>query len=261
MNKIFSAGRLLQYRLLSGSPNSVHSPFVFELYNTVIRDKTPFYFHLDVESLRSKMLLDNTVIDVRDFGTGGKKNSRRKLSVRYIASHFVQGKKYGALLSRLVNHFKPRGILELGTSLGITTLYMALPDKNAKLITLEGCPETANLAAKNFSRLGASNIELRVGEFGSTLEEACRDLKQLDFVLFDGNHRYESTMKYFHTCLNYVDEESVFVFDDIYWSPQMEKAWKEIKANEKISVSIDLYHMGLVFFRKGIPKQDFVLKF
>jgi predicted O-methyltransferase YrrM len=160
-----------------------------------------------------------------------------------------------------VNRFSPEHTLELGTSLGITTLYLSLPKQQNQIITLEGCPETAALALANFRRLKRTNIELLSGEFSDTLPLALKKLPRLDLVYFDGNHRKEPTLNYFETCLPQATEDSIFIFDDIHWDPGMESAWEEIKKHHRVSLTIDLFELGLVFFRRGMVKQDFVLKY
>ncbi|MBP6333912.1 MAG: class I SAM-dependent methyltransferase [Bacteroidia bacterium] len=261
MDKIYSASSYLRHKLLGATLQGIHSPFVFELLNKVIKDETPYYFYEEIESLRSKLLLNEESIDVTDFGTGGTIGKSRKLKISYISKHFLQPKRNAQLLSRLVTHLKPNNILELGTSLGISTLYLALADKKNTIITLEGCKNTAAIATKNFQTLRTGNITLIQGEFNESLPQALASFDKLDFVYFDGNHTKQATMNYFNTCLPKHHDQSIFIFDDIHWSREMSKAWSEIKKHPDVSISIDLYRFGLVFFRKGIPKQHFNLNY
>lgn len=261
MDKLISAKDFIKYKLLGGTAHDVHSPFVFDLLNTVIRDETPFYIFDKIESLRASLHFNSTKIPVRDYGTGGESNQDRLLPVSFIVDNFVQGPRYAQLLFRLVNHFRPACILELGTSLGITTLYLATPSSSSRIITLEGCPSTASMAQSHFDFFEMKNIELHVGEFGSTLPKVLRREGKIDFIYFDGNHRKNPTLAYFNQTLPHAHEESVFVFDDIHWSREMKEAWNEIKVRPEVSLSIDLFQFGLVFFKTGIPKQDYTLKF
>jgi predicted O-methyltransferase YrrM len=211
--------------------------------------------------LRSQMLLSREEINVTDFGTGGGNNKTRKLKLKYIASHYMKSAKYGQLLFRLINHFKPSNLLELGTSLGITSMYQASPSGNSTLITLEGCPETAAIAKRNFEKARIKNIQVFIGEFDKTLPQAIFKLQKLDYVFFDGNHREEATLKYFNQCLQAAHDDSFFIIDDIHWSSGMQRAWKEIKKHPQVTVTLDLFYLGIVFFRKGQTKQNFVIKF
>jgi predicted O-methyltransferase YrrM len=176
-----------------------------------------------------------------------------------LARHSAKPPKLAQLLFRLVNHTQPKTILEIGTSLGLTTAYLAAARSGARTITLEGCPQTAELARQNLQALPLPNLTLVEGEFSASLPRVLNELQQVDFVFLDGNHRYVPTMRYFQACLEKKSENSVFVLDDIYWSPEMEKAWKEICRHPAVMISIDLFWLGLVFFRKNQPKQHFIL--
>jgi predicted O-methyltransferase YrrM len=255
---IYSAKNYIKYRLSAGTRHDVHSPFVYDLLNNVIRDKTPYYGFEVIESLRSKHQLDRKLISISDFGTGKNLRTER---ISDIVKNAVQPKKYSQLLFRLVNYFEPRYVLELGTSLGITTLYLSLPNKDIRIITLEGSSEISKIAKHNFNRLKRTNIEQITGEFNEVLPVALKKFPQVDIVYFDGNHRKEPTLNYFKACLPKANENSIFIFDDIHWDKDMNDAWEEIKADESVTLSIDLFKLGIVFFRKGIERQHFVLKF
>lgn len=262
MNPLYPAIEYCRYRIRARDAHGLHSPFVYELYGSVITDETPFYVFGLIESIRARMILSDETIEVTDFGTGGGLAGRkRRLGVSSIARRFVQSRRHGQLLFRLVNRFQPRRILELGTSLGITTLYLAAPAGNAEVWTLEGCPETARLAADNFEAVQARNIRPVVGEFGATLPGVLREMQQVDFAFIDGNHRYATTLDYFRQCLPYTHEDSVLVFDDIHWSPDMRKAWDEIRNDPAVTISLDLYQFGIVFFRKSQARQHFTLAY
>ncbi len=258
MDKLFAAGNYLRYQLFAKNAHDIHSPFVFDLLNNVIRDKTLFYGFDFIDSVYSSQLLNHRKIEVTDFGTGKPQRFER---ISDIAAKAVKPKKYARLLFRLINRFSTKNILELGTSLGITTLYLSLPDKNNRIITLEGSPEIASIARDNFNIMKRSNIEIIEGEFDETLPKAISKFTQLDLVFFDGNHRKTPTLSYFEKCLNLSREGSIFIFDDIHWSREMESAWETIKENSAVTLTVDLFQMGIVFFKKGVIKQHFTLKY
>ncbi len=258
MDKLFATFNYLKYRIRAKNAHDIHSPFVFDLLNNVILDKTPYYGFDFIESLRARHLLNERKVNAKDFGTG--KCQRLEL-VSEIAQKAVKPKKYAQLLFRLVNRFCSENILEFGTSLGITTLYLSMPDKNSRIITLEGSPEIAAIAKENFDKMKRSNIEIIGGEFDESLPKALSKFTQLDLVYFDGNHRKNPTLSYFEKCLNLSTENSIFIFDDIHWSREMKAAWEEIKENSSVTLSIDLFQLGLVFFKKGFVKQHFMLRF
>ncbi|MEZ4903606.1 MAG: class I SAM-dependent methyltransferase [Spirosomataceae bacterium] len=168
------------------------------------------------------------------------------------------------LFYRLIQHFNYHTVFDLGTSLGLTTMYLAQANPKANITTFEGCPETAKVAARNFEQWAIASPPLSItiisGNIDETLMPQVAAVQKLDFVFFDANHRYEPTLRYFEQCLQKAHNDSLFIFDDIHWSAEMEAAWAAIKAHPSVTVTIDLFAVGLVFFRKQQPKQDFVLR-
>lgn len=254
----------LRYWLRSGTAHGLHSPFVYDLYTTVICANGEFGAYKRVEARRRELLRSPKSITVTDFGAGsqvaGAGGMQRRVSA--IAKHAAKPPRLAQLLFRLVNHFRPATILELGTSLGLTTAYLAAADSRQQVITFEGCPNTAAVARETFAELGLQNVRLVEGNLDQTLPATLAALtKPVDFVFFDGNHRYEPTLRYFEQCLANAHENSVFVLDDIHWSVEMERAWDAIKAHPAVTVTVDLFYVGLVFFRQTQPKQDFRLRY
>lgn len=261
LSKIRFASEYLAYRLRAFKLHGVHSPFVFNLYNQVILHDGSFYAYPKVEQLRRKLLRDNRQLQVTDLGAGSKTINQKKRSIKEIARTSAKPAKYAQLLFRLVNHFQPKIVFDLGTSLGITSSYMAEAARNSKFYTFEGCPNVAGVASQNFKGLGLNHVKLVEGNLDHTLELQLKQVEKLDFAFFDGNHRYEPTMKYFDACLSKSHEDSVFVLDDLYWSNEMKQAWKDIKRHPQVLQTVDLFFVGLVFFRKTQPKEHFTLKF
>ena len=221
-----------------------------------------FYIFDDIELLRILLINDHKTIEVNDFGAGSHTLQCRNRKISDIARTSLIKKKYGRMLFRAVNTWQPETVLEIGTSLGISTLYLAHAHTSARVITLEGSPEVAVIARKNFEKTGAQNITLLEGEFSETLPKALAQIDSPGFVFIDGNQRKEPTIEYFTTCLKQSTENTVFVFDDIYWSADMENAWNEIKQHPSVTLTIDLFFKGFVFLRKDFhQKQHFVLRF
>ena len=258
MNALRFAIKYLKYWFSAKTAHGIHSPFVFQLYNEVINTKGNYYSFDKIEQLRKKLLLSQKEIDVTDLGTG--KSGKRTVSE--ITKRSLRSAKYGQLLFRLAYYFKPNTILELGTSLGITTSYLAFANPSSKVITIEGCPNISSEAKNCFQSLGLNNIETVVGNFDSVLGSRLKTQdSRLDFVFFDGNHKKNPTLNYFNQCLSHSTNDSVFIFDDIYWSDEMEDVWEEIKSHPKVTVTIDLFFLGIVFFRKEQAKENFILRF
>lgn len=203
---------------------------------------------------------DSRVLNVTDYGTAEGETVSRKLSVKYIARNYASSKSKAGLLCRLSSYFKPAAVLEMGTSLGIGTTALALGFPQAKIITLEGSSEIASVAKENFIFNGLKNIEIIAGEFNFSLKSALEKLSSVDMVFIDGNHRSAPTLDYFNACLQRTKENTIFIFDDIHWSSDMEMAWNKIKEHSSVTITIDLFTVGLVFLRTGITKQHFTLK-
>ena len=240
--------------------HGIHSPF---LYNLVIQvfDKKKEVPEEDrkIRQLRKKWKTSDARISYEDPGAGAGGGRSRKIS--RLAKVSSTSEKYGHLLFRLVRRFQPEVILELGTCLGLGTQYLSAGNKNARIITLEGVPALANLAVMGFQELGRTNIELVEGRFEDALPVVLKSLEKLDLVFFDGNHTLEATLAYFDLCRAKAHDDTVFILDDIHWSKEMEEAWNRIKMYKDVTLAIDLFRMGLVFFRRELSKQNMVIRF
>jgi len=238
--------------------HGIHSPFVFHLVSDIFRNKSDRDVVIIIEKIRKKNLTDNRTIRIQDFGAGSvrMKNDIRRVSD--IARHSSVPKKYGRLLMNLSSEFGGGGIIEFGTSLGISTLYMAKGCPDTTVFTMEGCPVTSEIASENFSSAGAENIEILTGSFNDLIP----DLKvKPGLVFIDGDHRKESVVNNFEKMSDISNNDTVIVIDDIHLSKEMEKAWSEIKRNKNVSFTVDLFRMGIVFFRKGMSPYNYVIRY
>jgi len=250
----------LLHRFKAKSRHGVHSPFVYRLVDTVIYDFKPKKVYAEVENFRNDLLADNRTITVTDLGAGSHINKNREKQVSDIAAHALKTPKLAQLLYRLAADVQAKNIIELGTCLGVTTIYLQKAAPNAKVYTLEGSPATAAIALETFTKAGLNNIELITGNFDDILPGIINSLPQVDFVFVDGNHQKDATLKYFEWCLPKVNENTLLIFDDIYWSEGMKQAWAQIKAHSQVTVTVDLFWIGLVFFKKGRVKEDFLIR-
>ncbi len=245
----------------NGKGHGVHSPFVFEFIKNVVKDKTAYSCYLSIEKLRQNLLINNDLIEVEDFGAGSNVIKTKSRVVKSIAASSLKPKKYSQLLFRIVQYYKKVNVLELGTSLGTTTAYLASA-ANTVVTTLEGSENIARIAKDNFSFLGLKNIEIIRGDFSNTLPLYLSSIKKIDFVFFDGNHRKVPTLQYFEEILLNANEETIFVFDDIHWSKEMEDAWEIVKQHKQVTLTIDLFFIGIVLFGKNFKeKQHFAIRF
>lgn len=246
----------------NGKGHGVHSPFVFDFITKVLNGPRDEAVYAAIESTRRRLLKDPAAIEVEDFGAGSRVIATRKRKVRQIAATSLKPKKYGQLLHRIVQYYRPATILEIGTSLGITTAYLATANEAADVITLEGAAEIANIAGKNFDSLGIRNIKQVNGNFDDTLAGVLSGINRVDLAFIDGNHRYEPTISYFGQVLKRSHENTIIILDDIYWSKEMEKAWQWVKAHEKTRLTIDLFAIGIVVLRPEIlHKQHFRIRY
>ncbi len=241
--------------------HGVHSPFVYELIDNVIYDFDAKTEYLPIEQIRQQLLQSKAKVTVVDLGAGSHINKNQVKEVRQIAKNALKAPRLAQLLFRLVEHLKPKNLIELGTCLGVTSLYLHQANPSAQLITIEGCKEIADVAAKNFRISEAENISLKVGNFDEVLPGLLEKLQQIDFVFIDGNHTEEATLRYFEWILAKAYDKTVIVFDDIYWSEGMKSAWKKIRQHPQVSVTVDLFWIGLVFFKKDQVKEDFKVRF
>jgi predicted O-methyltransferase YrrM len=245
----------------NGKGHGIHSPFVFDFISKILNDENDYPEYAKVESWRKHLLRDRTVLTIEDYGAGSTSSSNKR-SVASISSRVVKSRKFGQLLYRIVKNYQPKSIIEIGTSVGVTTSYLAMANANSNVITLEGSPEIADVARQSLKHLQIENARVVEGNFEYTLPAILYQLQTIDFAFVDGNHRREPTENYFNWLLAKSNTESIFVFDDIHWSREMEQAWYNISNNLTVRCSIDLFFMGIVFFRKEFrEKQHFTIRF
>ncbi len=253
--------RYVRHFINAGNEHGVHSPFVFNLLtNVVYRNDKEIVFD-KIENIRKKFLADNSRIMVTDLGAGSSFDGRKiERSIGEIAQKFAKAPRHCRFLYRMAEYQKPKVMIELGTSLGISSMYLAATNPSGKLYTIEGCPETSNKANSGFRENGFSNIEVINGNFGQVLPDLLKKVNTYDLVYIDGNHTYEATVQYFKLLKEHRNKESVIIFDDIYWSEGMQQAWNEIKADPSVTISLDFFQFGIVYFDPAFSKQNFLLR-
>ncbi|MFN3916554.1 MAG: O-methyltransferase [Flavobacteriales bacterium] len=259
MNTWFRIQSFLAFRRKAFYLHGIHSPFVYRLAEFTLKHDGVFYAFEPIEQERNKLLQTHELLHVTDFGAGSVKLKSNQRKVSEIAATSLKSEKLAQFIFRVVNHLQPQQSLELGTSLGVTSAYIAAACSGAKLTTLEGCPQVAACAKQVFENLQLQNIYQVVGDFDETLGLVLSEMPCIDFAFIDGNHREEPTLRYFRNIAQKCHSGSVVVVDDIYWSPGMNRAWNQIKQVPGVTVTIDLFHFGLVFFRTEQAKEVFYL--
>ena len=249
----------LFFLIKSNNQHGVHSPFVYNLVTKCFYKKTDSKLWEQYLKIKSQLLDNKTSIKVTDFGSGSKIFKENTRQVYKIASVAGISNNKAKILIRIINYFNPKNILEIGTSLGLATSAMKIGNNKSEIITLEGCPETSKIAKELFNKNSFKEINLINGEFKNTLKKATKN-NQFDFIYFDGNHNKKSTLEYFETCLSTIKNNSVWFFDDIYWNKEMTQAWAIIKKHPKVTVTVDVFYWGIVFFRKEQAKEHFKIR-
>ncbi len=255
---IHQAKSYIKFIRLSKNKHGVHSPFVFGLVTRCFNDKTKYLEYGTLKSFRKSLKSDHSLIQMKDFGEGSrifKGNSRKVSEIAKVAG---MSKKRQKLLFRLGLYFKSENILEFGTSLGLGSIALAISNEFSDVNTVEGCPNTLQKAEEYFQKFGLKNITTHEKTFLKFLSKDTSE--KYDLIFVDGDHNGERTLSYFHSLLEHVHNDSVIIFDDIYWSESMTDTWQKIINHEKVTVSIDTFQWGLVFFRKEQEKQHFVIR-
>ena len=255
---IYKINQYIKFLFKSTNQHGVHSPFVYHLITKCFYDKTNYSAYKQIKQYKQNVLANSNTIEVTDFGAGSHVANNNTRKVSQIAKNAGTTTRRAKLLFRLTQYFKCNTILELGTSLGIATHAMSLGHPESKITTIEGCPNISKFSEDNFKNLKLSNIEIIIGN----ISEIIQNLKSntYDLIFFDGNHQKEATIHYFEILLSTAHNDTVFIFDDIYWSKEMTEAWETIIQHPKVTVSIDTFYWGFVFFRKEQLKEHFIIR-
>lgn len=248
----------IKFILKSSNQHGIHSPFVYDLITKCFYDKTKYTAYSKLKKYRQSLLNSKEKLQITDFGEGSKRLSKKERRISDMAKMAGSSKKDGQFIFRLSQYFQFKTTLELGTSLGMGTQAFALAHPENNITTIEGCPNTSRFALQQFQRLGLKNITAINSDFGSAIST----LKNANFdcIFFDGHHNKTATLNYFNRLILKAHNNSVFIFDDIYWSKEMTEAWQQISKDNRVTVSIDTFYFGLVFFRKEQPKQHFRIR-
>jgi predicted O-methyltransferase YrrM len=242
--------------------HGIHSPFIFDFVTNVLNDHKRYKCYDKIELLRKSLLKNNSMIKVEDFGAGSTSLKFDERKIKDIARTSLKNKKFSQLLFRIARHYQSENIIELGTSLGVTTCYLGSAKITAQVYTFEGSPQIAQIAKENFAKAGLTNIHLIEGNFSETFFPFIEGIENINLAFVDGNHKKEPTLKYFYSLEKKATSNSVFIFDDIHWSREMEEAWNLIRQHESVTVSVDLFFIGIVFFNPDFKfRQHFTIRF
>lgn len=259
----FRASKYLNYMLFSRhrKGHGIHGPFIFDLVSRVFRNKMDYDIVCKIEKVRKKMISDKRSIVVKDLGSGSVKLKTNLRKVSDIAKYSPVPKKYGVLLANMAAEFGDPLLIEFGTSFGISTMYLAGACPGSIVYTLEGCPEISEIAKENFKEEGFNNISVQTGSFDDLLPSIKKLSGNPGLVFIDGNHHKDALINYFFQMSEISCDQTVIIIDDIHYSKEMEEAWNFIKQDENVTMTIDIWRMGMVFFRAGINHFDYIIRY
>lgn len=260
-SRAFIVKQYFQYWLKATDQYSLHSPFTYQFYNEVILGTSNLKDFEEIEFLRKSLLRNHAKIQVLDLGAGSLVNPDSRRSISQIAGSSLSTPKFSSFLFRFLSYFKPGNILELGTSLGINTLYMAKSNPSTPVYTFEGCPNIAAIASNHFHQLKANNVRIIRGNINDTLSDELAKIGTPEFVYFDANHTEEATMEYFERCLRCKCDSSIFIFDDIHLTEGMFNAWEKIRRHKEVTLSMDIFDAGIIFFKEKLQPNHYTLSF
>lgn len=266
---LFQIKSYFKFLWYSKNEHAVHSPFVYNLITKCFYDTAEkpdpsgseqANQYAILKEYRKSLLENKNTIEVTDFGAGSKVFKSNTRQISKIAKTAGISPKRAELLFRIVHYFQPETILELGTSLGLATSALALGNPEAKITTLEGCPETANQCRLQLQKFNFNNVSLVLTEFRRYFNDCQLKTENCQLIYFDGNHSKTATLNYFELLLPTICNESVWIFDDIHWSKDMEEAWEIIQSHPKVTVTIDTFQWGIIFFRQEQAREHFVIR-
>jgi len=242
--------------------------FVVEFRNAVRKCKSFKSKYADIEEIRKQLLVSEQIIEVTDFGQGSGKFKRKigdapllyNRKVKEIASKALKSPNECYLIAGIIEYLKPESILELGTSLGISTSYISRANPASKIISVEGCHQTAAIAEKNIIKTNSLNVKILVSKFEDAIDNLMKN-NSFSMAIIDGNHAYEPVMNYFDSISQQMRKNGVIIIDDIRWSAGMRKAWMEIQKRPEVTLSVDFFQIGIVFFNKAFVKEHLMMKF
>jgi predicted O-methyltransferase YrrM len=256
--RLYPAKAYFSYWLNAVDEQSLHSPFLFKFYNEVLKPKSPSATFESIEKLRKALLTDKRLIDLQDPGAGSLVSRSQQRTVGSIAKHSLSSPSFCSFLYQLVEFQQPKHTLEIGTSLGISAAYM---DKasSGQLTTIEGSPAIAAIAKDTFDHLGCQNIRLIKGKAQDMLVHFIQTTPKLDLAFIDAHHSEEATLLFFETLCRSLHQQSIVVIGDIHWSAGMERAWRQLTQHDAVTLSVDIFHAGILFFNPDLRKEKEVL--
>lgn len=260
------AGRLiskdyLSFLLRAKTRHGTHSPFIYQMVDQVIYDRSVPACASNIEGSRHTLLQDDRRIDIADQDDRSASLAGKLEKVKHIARYTLLQPRYAQLLYRIASCYGPGNLLEIGSSLGITTAYLASSRPENTVYTIEECRPLSATAAEVLRDNQCGNVALITGNFENTLPELSEDPGKFGFVYISGRYSPDTTLRYFELLLPFVTEDAVVVIEKMYRNNDMKAVWSAIQQHAQVTVTVDLFRIGLIFFKKGQAKEHFSIRF
>jgi predicted O-methyltransferase YrrM len=247
----------IQYLIKGRSKYYIHSPFVYDFCRFVLSRK-PLQKDSDtINSIIKYYQSKKDILNLQEFGAARKRDYAIKIG-DYLNRTAITN-KYGRLLHNLVAYYQVEHVIETGTALGISTSWMALSNPNCKISSIEGNKKLCDVSNEMFIRFSITNTQVYCGLVEDVLPELAKNMKCKTLLFIDAHHTGAATMRYFAMIKSYVKDDTIVVFDDINYSAEMNDAWKNIICDERVTLSLNLYRIGVIFFNPSLSKQAFSL--
>jgi len=259
----FRMSGYLKYRIIamSAKGHGIHSPFVYDLVTRVFSRKPDSALTSSIENIRKNSANDRRVLNFTDLGAGSGRDGIEQTTVSRVTRRSSVPAKYGRFLMNMAMEFGNQLIIEFGTAAGISTMYLATGRSDSVVISMEGSGALADVAAANLEEAGIKNVRILKGPFADHFSDLAGYGCTPGLVFIDGDHRKKPLLDYFGRICELSDPETVIIIDDINYSKEMSEAWDEIKKNALVTSTIDIFRMGVVFFRKGMTANHYVIRY
>jgi predicted O-methyltransferase YrrM len=237
---------------------SIQSPNLYTIYSNLLKfTRENLNQHSDIEQVRLLFSKSSKIIEIKDLGAGSNLFSTPQRKLSQIVRYSTTSQRFCLLYQYFCQLSPAENVIELGTQLGITTRYLSKVTKN-KIYTFEGDPRLIEIFKNHLTE---QNIEIIEGNIHATLPIQVADLPSIDFALIDATHTKQATLSYFENILPKVHQNSIVIIADIYWSSGMTEAWRILKNHQRVSLSLDFFHCGVLFFDPELPKINRILEY
>ncbi|MCF8236593.1 MAG: class I SAM-dependent methyltransferase [Saprospiraceae bacterium] len=242
---MFKLIQLFTYYWQARTAYSMHSPLLYSFCREVLDDRRSFYAFEEIEIWRYHLLHESSELHVVDLGAGGQDALDQNRIVSSIAKTSLSPPWKCRYLFRMVLWWKPDLLLEFGTSLGVSTAYLAAASIHTPLITVDGSDSHLQLARKGWNKLGLDHIEEWNLSFQQAIQRIPWDQHGRILIYLDGDHRPARVLEILQTIQEKTRHPFLVIIDDIRWSDDMWAGWQEWRSAFQSGAWLDLYQVGI----------------